>query len=311
MRQYLMDEGLLAGETGNAGLLADGSPGLLRLVRAMQLVNTRNRLCHAVLWAAVTRQRAFLASLDARSLYPLRHLELASRLAAEDDGAKGLDPSRMSRIVRSMSLLLPDGRELPVRHLFPGERFLIEAHLREVLWEEREEVAAGNLTKPFADMALVGRIRDRTGLPCSRRTVAYARKNLGIPSWRERAQIGCYLTVTENFSELYPLEREPVRSVVPQTPGVYELRLAEGTIDYPSGPCPVFYVGSARNLRKRLSDHLGRGARNRGIRAHVAGRNVLFRIMCVKKDWRDEERRVYTRFLGTFGEPPRCNELKP
>ena len=162
-----------------------------------------------------------------------------------------------------MSLLLPDGRELPVRHLFPGERFLIEAHLREVLWEEREEVAAGNLARPFADMALAGRIRDRTGLSCSRRTVAYARKNLGIPSWRERAQMGCYLTATENFSELYSLEREPVRSVVPQTPGVYELRLAEGTIDYPSGPCPVFYVGSAQNLRKRLSDHSWARSANR------------------------------------------------
>jgi len=311
VRQYFMDEGLIAGETGSAGLLDGEGLALRRLVRMMRLVNTRNRLSHAVLWAAVTRQRAFLASLDARLLYPLRHLELASALAVEDDGAKGLDPSRMSRIVRSMSLLLPDGRELPVHRLFPGERSLIEAYLRDVLLEERKQVAAGNLARPFADMALAAKISDRTGLSCSRRTVAYARKGLGIPSWRERAHLGCYLTATENFSELYSLKRAAARAVVPQTPGVYELRLAEGTIDYRMGPCPVFYVGSARNLRKRLLGHLGPGVRNRGIRAHVAGGNVLFRVMCVKKDWRSEERRIYTRFLGTFGEPPRCNKLKP
>jgi len=311
VRQYLMEDGRIAAEVGNAGLPEEQRSAMLRLVHAMRLVNTRNRLSHAVLNAVVARQSAFLASLDARSLIPLRQVELAAALAAEADGAPGIDPSRMSRMVRSMSLLLPDRRELPLQDLFPGERSLIEAHLRDVLWVERKKVAAGKLTVPLADHALAESVRSRTGLRCSRRTVAYARKGLGIPCWRERARQGCYLTATENFAELYPLERTTVRTVVPRSPGVYELRLAEGAIDYPLGACPVFYLGSARDLRKRLSDHLGRNARNRGIRAHVADRDVLFRFLRMRQGWRDEERRVYGRFAGTFGQPPRCNESRP
>lgn len=310
-RQYFMDENRIGVEIGCGHLPEDAHSEVLRLVRAMRLVNTRNRLSHVVLLAAVGRQKAFLASLDARLLRPLRQAELAAALAAEGNGAKGLDPSRLSRIVRSMSLLLPGRRELPLQDLFPDGRSLIEAHLRDVLWEERKAVAAGSVARLFADSVLADRIRERTRFPCSRRTVAYTRKGLGIPCWRERARLGCYLTATHDFSELYPLERATVRTIVPRVPGVYELRLAEGTIDYPMGACPVFYVGSARDLRKRLLGHLGRGAKNRGIRGHVADRNVLSRFVRMSKGWREEERRVYSRFEGTFGEPPRCNESIP
>lgn len=84
-----------------------------------------------------------------------------------------------------------------------------------------------------------------------------------------------------------------------------------GKSKLPMGACPVFYLGSARDLRKRLLDHPGQGAKNRGIQAHVAERNVLFRFVCQKKGWREEERRIYNRFEGTFGEPPRCNVSIP
>ena len=48
--------------------------------------------------------------------------------------------------------------------------------------------------------------------------------------------------------------------------GVYELCLANREIEYKNDKTGVFYIGSAKNLRKRLKEHLRAKGRNGKIR---------------------------------------------
>lgn len=179
------------------------------------------------------------------------------------------------------------------------------------MWEERKRIATVSLRLPFADAVLARKLRDQLGLPCLPRTVAYCRRALGIPHWRQRAAQGCYLLATTRFSNLYPLNRRTIHDVAPRDQGIYELRLDHGVLSYSLGVCPIFYIGSAKNLRKWLLAHLATKSHNRCVAARVRDGGALFRFVAVPARWRAEERRGYERFAGTFGAPPRCNASRP
>lgn len=305
VRHYRIDEAAANAVAESARAGDERAIKRLRLIRKMRLVNARNILNHAVLAAAVRLQRAFLATRNPRRLRLLRQSELVGRIKRPR-----VDPSRASRIIRSASLMLSDGQELPLRDLFPNVRTLLKINLRELLWEERKLSAEGRLRTPFPDRLLARKIRDRTGLACLPRTLAYCRRDLGIPHWCRRARQGCYLSATRRFSSLYRLAGRDIRFGAPGLPGVYELRIARNTLSYPLGACPVIYIGSAKNLRKRLLAQSAKFSNNHHI-GFRAGTGVAFRFIVVRKLWRAEERRTYDRFVGTFGAPPKCNAVAP
>ncbi|MBA7555166.1 hypothetical protein ES705_47819 [subsurface metagenome] len=98
---------------------------------------------------------------------------------------------------------------------------------------------------------------------------------------------------------------------VPVQPGVYELRLDGKPIDYPSGYCHAFYIGSAKNLRKRLLDHLGSNGKNGGIKEYIKKEKCVFRYVQVTKGWVREEKNLYKIFIKVFGDSPVCNHVSP
>jgi len=263
------------------------------------------------LTSAFRLQEAYLSTLDVRKLRLLRQADIVVQRGGQL-GECGLDPSRASRIIRNASLLIPDGVEIPAADLFPSTRTILKIYLRELLWDERRLGASeGGSKLPFSDALLARKVRSASGLRCSARTIAYCRKELGIPNKRGRARQGCYLLATRSFSALHPLTARIIKSAVGSLPGVYELRLAHGAIVYPTGSCPVFYIGSAGNLARRILAHAGPRAKNRCIRSRITDGGIQFRFVVVRGQWRKEERRIYDRFVGTFGAPPRCNESRP
>ena len=305
VRHYRMDEAAANAVAESARAGDERAIKRMRLIRKMRLVNARNVLSPAVLAAAVRLQRAFLATRDPLRLRLLRQSELADRIRRPR-----LDPSRVSRIIKNSSLIVSDGQELRLRDLFPNARTILKVHLRELLWEERKLLADGSLRTPFPDRLLARTIRGRTDLACLPRTLAYCRRDLGIPHWRRRAKQGCYLLATRRFSSLYRLICHDIRSEAPDLPGVYELRTVHHT-SYPLGACPVMYIGSAKSLRKRLLAQSSKFAYKYGNGFRTGKGSVLFRFIVVRKLWRAEERRTYDRFVGTFGAPPKCNAVAP
>jgi len=72
----------------------------------------------------------------------------------------------------------------------------------------------------------------------------------------------------------------------------------------------VFYIGSAKDIRKRLKGHLGQN-RNSGIKEALKDYNCFYRYVLFQKDWRKEEKRLYDLFVQTYGRGPRCNMVNP
>ncbi len=105
---------------------------------------------------------------------------------------------------------------------------------------------------------------------------------------------------------MLPFTKETLYDQVPSGSGVYEIRRAET----PPGICPIVYVGSAANLRKRLNDHLRGYSDNTSLRAHLQA-GACFRYRIVSTGWREAERALYRAFCATFGVSPPCNRMSP
>ncbi len=172
-------------------------------------------------------------------------------------------------------------------------------------------MVAGEIRAPLMDAELAEEVNGRCPAPVSRRAVAFIRQDLGIPDYRARARRGCYLTATASFTSLHPADIGVIRVEAPRAPGVYEIRTVPPGPRYPVGRCPIVYLGSSNDLRKRLLDQLRGNGRNDRLAANLGAGGVQIRWTVIREGWRNEERRIYEQFVGTFGAPPECNRMRP
>ncbi len=136
------------------------------------------------------------------------------------------------------------------------------------------------------------------------------RPSYGVASYLKRNGY-VYYTLAANFSQLYPFTSPSVESNAPACPGVYELCLDGSGIEYPSGCCQTFYIGSAKNIRKRLLSHLSLNGKNGGIQTFIKERNCAFRYLGVPQGWVQEEEKAYSLFISTYGDSTLCNHVSP
>lgn len=284
----------------------------LRLLSRMRLVNSRNRLTHALLSTLVDQQETFLRTGDPANLRPVTQQRVVELL---DTGQAGrgpqADPSRVSRLLRAGSVVIDQGAEVDLKRLCPSPREVHREIVRDIVRREQARMVAGEIPGPLTDHDLARDVERRCQHGVSRRSVAFIRQELGIPHHRARAQRGCYLTVTSGFSSLRPAVTDTVRAEVPAAPGVYEIRSDPPGPEYPIGRCPVIYLGSSKDLRKRLLDQVRGNGRNPRLAAHLAGGRTQVRWIVAREGWRELERRIYDQFAETFGAPPECNRMSP
>lgn len=299
-REYMFDEVALG------RLMARGDLELTRLVSRLRLVNTRNRLTHALVQTLIETQRDYVQTGDPLRLKLLSQAALSARIRARGACSVDADPSRVSRLLRHLAARLPDGEAVRLRSLCPVARDLQRRYVSWVIQQERVRMVEDRTLAPMTDRGIAAAVREEFGARLLTRTVAYIRRDLGIPGSRERERRSEYLSVTVGFSSVLPLTAETLHEQVPPGPGVYEIRRAET----PPGMCPIIYIGSARDLRKRLGDHLRGWSDNALLQAHARG-GTHFRYRPVAARWRDFERAVYQAFCATFGTPPLCNRMSP
>jgi len=73
-------------------------------------------------------------------------------------------------------------------------------------------------------------------------------------------------------------------------PGVYKLSLASESVDYLLGQNPIFYIGSAQNLRKRLLDHLVPNGKNGVVSETIAGAACRYPLAPLREGYRKVSR---------------------
>jgi len=281
-----------------------------KLIGRLRLVNSRNRLTDALVRLLVEQQAVFIGTRDLVRLRPLSQTEVARRLQGKFD-MPGADRSRISRLIRGLSIELPSGQKLSLQSLCPRVRD-VHCHLvSHVLRREQALLVQGNLDTPLTDSEVAQWISTHFGQRVSRRTVAYIRRKLGVPSNRERMASSDYLAATSGFSPLLPFTIETVQVNVRAEPGVYEVR----RVGLPPGEGneadAVIYVGSTTNLRKRLLDHLRGDNSNELLQEQLREGELSFHYRVIQERWRNMERVVYDAYCQTFGKPPVCNRMRP
>lgn len=302
-RLYHFDEAALAAATAQP----DFSPGMAAVLHKLRLINSRNRLTHAMLQNVLELQASYLRSGQASLLSPLTQASLSERLRSNPQLAVIADPSRISRLTRGMSILLPQQNEVALTALFAKPRHVARHLVDQVIKKESAWILQGLLSAPLSDAAIAGILARDHGVHVSRRTVVNIRRDLAIPDCRNRSMRMFYLAATEGFSALVPLTSQMLRTSVPAHAGVYEIR---GVIATPR-PHSVLYIGSATNLRKRLGDHLRGNSDNQLLYQHIAGGIARVRFRLIDDGWRLAERNLYRVFCETFGAPPLCNRMSP
>ena len=316
-REYRFDE-----EGVNRLMEREETPGdFAGTLRRLRLINTRNRLTHALIQAVLAAQAAYLRSGQALSLLPLTQAEISTRLRSESNLSVVADPGRISRLVRGLSIALANGKAVPVNTLFPKPRQVHCHSVDHLIKTEKTWMSEGLLQGPLTDEAVAALLEREHGIRLSRRTVANIRHDLAIPDYRRRSQRTDYLAATEGFSALVPLTAQALRTAVPAHSGVYEIRTAftfrpGEEKDWPGKSVPVVphgvvYIGSAGDLRKRLGDHLRGSSDNALLYRHVADGAARVRFRLIGADWRAAERELYRVFCETFGVSPPCNRMSP
>ncbi len=298
-RVYEFDETTVAERAAESRALA-------RLVGHLRLVNTRNRLTHALALALIDAQADYLRSGDPLRLRPLSQAALARALRAGGTCPVDADPSRLSRLLRRLAVRRPDGEVVLLKALCPTTRSLHRHYVGHILKREQAALMEDDSLTPMTDREIAHRVRREFGARLLTRTVSYIRRDLGIPAARERRHRSKYLAATVGFSPVLPLSETVLRERVPPGPGVYELRCDRAAPD----TCSIIYLGSACDLPKRLVEHLRGYSGNALLRPFVED-GARFRYLRVAEGWRHVERAVYRAFCATFDRPPACNRLSP
>lgn len=292
------------------------------VLRRLRLINTRNRLTHALMQTALASQAAYLRSGQPLALLPLPQAKISTQLQSASNLSVVADPGRISRLVRVLSIALPNGKAMPVGGLFPKPRQVHCHFVEHVIKREKARMLQGVLWEPLTDGAIAATLKSEYGIHLSRRTVANIRHDLAIPDSRSRSQRMNYLAATAGFSTLIPLTPQALRTAIPAQSGVYEIRAAlgspmsearEGWLEKsaPPGPHGVVYIGSTGDLRKRLGDHLRGSSDNMLLYNHLVGGSARVRFRLLSEGWRWAERDLYRVFCETFGTPPLCNRMSP
>ena len=338
-RGYLFDEGGMRRWRQSRSLSAAEEEETLALRRQLRLINTRNRLTHMVLMGIVEHQGAYLASGDALDLKPLSQVALAEWIRREAQGGSRflppgsklefVDHSMISRLTRGMSVLSPQGRDIPLRDFFPSTRDVHKRMIKAILDEEKERIRHRSARSPdrrreearsetfaqreraYTDEEIKEKLEERYRVSISRRTVSACRQAMRIPSSYTRNSNRTYPPRLAHFSFHYPLNVASVKANAPEVPGVYEMSLAEVEVGYPLCSSGVVYIGHAKNLRKRLRDHLRPGSKNGDLRALLSNHRAVFRFIVKHKGIRAEEKVLCQCFTLAFGALPRCNHIRP
>ncbi|PMR75698.1 hypothetical protein [Billgrantia endophytica] len=311
-------------------LLARQEGHIRALLPKLRLINTRNRLTLALVRLILHEQAAYLGSGDGTLLRPLTQTQCASHLQAQGSLDMVVDTSRISRLARDLPIVLSQGAPVQLASLMPRPR-QVYAHLVEhVIRRERQWMAHGTLEKPLTDQAIANHLR-RHGVPLLRRTVTDIRHELAIPDYRHRHGGRGYLSATETFSNPVVLNRQALKTFVPTCPGVYEIRVPSHSLTMDAKdtrqknplqqetlkniqPLPIsniVYIGSAGNLRKRLSDHHSGRSGNHVLYRYITKGYARVRYNLVDQNWRQAERDLYQLFCRIFGSPPQCNRMSP
>lgn len=279
------------------------------LLCKLRHITTRNEFTQRILNGIIALQKDYFLTTDYSELKTITQKDLSDRISVP--GKLRIGEGWISRIVQGKSIITPEGKELPLKFFFHKRKEKKKTLVKEILDRERQDLKSGKIEKPGSDEELRCKLEKDYGISVSKRSVGLYRKELGISSFRKRSYNYTYPPFNENFSVPYPFTFSSIDKNAEENSGVYELCLANRELNYENDKSCVFYIGSAKNLRKRLKEHLRAKNKNGNLKNILKSNECLFRYVVFHNDWKKEEKRLYNLFLSTFNASPRCNKVSP
>ena len=148
------------------------------LLNKLRLVNSRKTTIYQLIQSLIEVQRSFLFSGDFKNLKSFTQVSLSRKME--------VNPSLISRAINRKAIRTPQGRQIPLKTLFPSEREIRKNLIREVIEQEKNEIQSRLLCKAYSDEEIRIQLRKKYGTSVSRRSISDSRKNLKIPSSFER-----------------------------------------------------------------------------------------------------------------------------
>lgn len=289
-----------------------------KFLHQLRLINSRNRLTHAIVNSLLKVQTSYLRTQNPLLLEPLSQAALSRLLTAQGTLSMTPDAGRISRLVRGLAIRSWDGKVLQLPTLLPNERKTHRLRLEALIRTEKQLILGEQLAKPWPDDMLARLLSENRSRPVTARSVGYIRHQLGIPSYWQRSHCLEYLTAAEGFSPLFPLTHSNLLTRVPDTAGVYEIRAkigvephVFGSTPFPKGISNVIYIGSSGNMKKRILNHVRGHSENPQLFSFLNAGGALARFRTVASEWRLFEKQLYQAFCMSFGHPPVCNRMSP
>jgi len=296
----------------------------------LRRISSRNELTHRILKGIIKQQREYLKTGKPADLVPMSQVRLTEWVNKSSSNEtqytshnKQYDNSWTSRLVNRLSVITPSGEEKPLRCFFQTRQDINKRLIKQLLDRENEDIATAEdaeksrdrrkkvsaasavAKKPLTDNQLRAKLEDEYGIRLSRHSVGHCRKDMGIPPASRRLSGYKYPPLSANFSMPFPFVFDSVTKHAPAKSGVYELSSKSNL------RTNVFYIGSTKNIRKRLMEHLRKNNKNGLIKNFLKKYNCSFKYIQFLRGWKEEEKRLYKLFAATYGSGPRCNRVQP
>lgn len=150
----------------------------------------------------------------------------------------------------------------------------------------------------------IQQILAQKGIHLSLRTICNCRKLLNIPNYTERAGY-CYEKDIDFSDYLMLLKRH--MNKIPTGAGVYELSISS-KVDYPNHRSNVVYIGSSKNLRKRIADYSGNGLKNNRLKKFIHNYDIFLRFW-LNRNYISVEKELLKNFKSIYGKLPKANSV--
>ncbi len=260
-----------------------------KIICSLKWINTRNQFSLHILKNLLHYQSKYWLSGKETDLRPLTLKQFLSLYPLQY-----LDQTRLSRLISNLSVISPQDQVVNLKRLFISKKKYHSYLIKEIIDDNENALKDRDIQHLLA----------QKGLHLSLRTICNCRKLLNIPNYKQRDAY--YYEKDITFSDYIILSKRYFNRI-PIEAGVYELSISS-IIDYPNHRGNVIYIGSSKNLRKRIANYSGNKLKNKCLKKFINNYNVFVRF-CFSENYMFVEKKFLKNFKSKYGELPKANSL--
>jgi len=259
-------------------------------IKSLININIKNRQSYEVISTIALLQNKFLKSNDKNDLLYFSYKQI---LKVHNKYYKSsLIESNISTIVNNTYYKDKKGNKIALKTLLPKKHFVIYLRCRYLL----------NQNYLLSDKQLSECLKNTFNITISKESIFQIRKKYFIPNKRNR-QLNMYYNYSSRFTKAYELNNKNIQHFKNKQ-GVYELI----TLKKPNNDNKkAIYIGSSKNLQKRLYQYLNYLAHTRELNDFLKSQIIYFRII-ETETYKELEKDILNAFFIHYGSYPAFNK---